>query len=594
MRFRTTAAAFLTLLSSHALAYDATKASRYASPDMYRPNVDRLIINGAGSTGPIDGMSATPAGGSETRTIAGWLGDVTGALAYVPTLSAKLTLAKWLDVPARPQWWGAACDGATIDTTALQSAVTGSASAGLRLRVTGTCVTARLNVPSAAQIDAVQSGGLKLTGTTGPILLIAPNADNVLISGLTFDWSSIGDANADLPAAAIGQTVGGNGGRVVIENNRFKALSLATSANNHAVMLNGANARIIGNYVEGTAGDTLNVNGGYTVFSNNYVGRSGDGCIAFNNSARGVAVGNILNKCTLGVGVGPMGTSAITDHQQSLIIVGNTIEGANLGVNMGWYAYENREGPINWTIANNVFRNSKQAGVAYDGRALGWVTNGAITGNTFTGTGATDFDGTQGSNASDIRLSNASGVTITGNRLSAPRGATTKRAFYLIGSRNVTATGNSIDGSLDVNANSNTTSANVNRYDFVFDLLESQGANITGNQASNAGMFVKLDMSAAGGVYNTIISDNQALDMNVQGINLQKDGSGFVITNNILRATSWGIYLPSTAADFAITSNIIASVNNQAIAAPGGTSTLTNYVVTNNPHGSGTVPSGMN
>ncbi|WP_020094962.1 hypothetical protein [Methylobacterium sp. 285MFTsu5.1] len=86
MRFRTTLAAFLTLLSSHALAYDATKASRYASPDMYRPNVDRIILNGPGSTGDVSGMSVTPNASAPAQSLSRMLYAPTfGGTAAAPT-----------------------------------------------------------------------------------------------------------------------------------------------------------------------------------------------------------------------------------------------------------------------------------------------------------------------------------------------------------------------------------------------------------------------------------------------------------------------------------------------------------------------------
>ena len=70
MRFRLFAAlAATTALSGHAVAYDATKASRYASPDMYRPNVDRVIINGSGSTGDVSAMSVLPQGAGSSMAL---------------------------------------------------------------------------------------------------------------------------------------------------------------------------------------------------------------------------------------------------------------------------------------------------------------------------------------------------------------------------------------------------------------------------------------------------------------------------------------------------------------------------------------------
>ncbi|MGU3467607.1 hypothetical protein ACLBXO_22425 [Methylobacterium sp. C33D] len=43
------------LIAAPAVAYDASKAPRYASPDMYRPNVDTVIVQGGASTGGVSG-----------------------------------------------------------------------------------------------------------------------------------------------------------------------------------------------------------------------------------------------------------------------------------------------------------------------------------------------------------------------------------------------------------------------------------------------------------------------------------------------------------------------------------------------------------
>ncbi|WP_331326208.1 hypothetical protein [Methylobacterium fujisawaense] len=190
MRFCTSTAALLALLTSHAFAFDETNANRYPSPDMYRPNVDRLIINGPGSTGPVDGMSVTPADGSETRTLSGWLGDLSGALTYVPTLGAKLTLAQWLYVPALPQWWGAACDGVKDDTAALKAwlaALSPTQSGALRA---GSCrFTAPIQVQMKSRTTVSGSGGhtsvLLYDGTSTTSDIITIGNGSTPITGLS-------------------------------------------------------------------------------------------------------------------------------------------------------------------------------------------------------------------------------------------------------------------------------------------------------------------------------------------------------------------------------------------------------------------------
>ncbi|MGU3417785.1 hypothetical protein [Methylobacterium sp. D54C] len=95
---RPAVAALAALLSGHALAFDADQARRYPSPDLYRPNVDSLILRGTGSQGPADGFSVTlPGGGAVTL----------GALAHPVT---SPLLAKFRAVVATYEDYAAAGD----------------------------------------------------------------------------------------------------------------------------------------------------------------------------------------------------------------------------------------------------------------------------------------------------------------------------------------------------------------------------------------------------------------------------------------------------------------------------------------------------
>jgi len=57
MRFRLIIAAILSLLPSLAGAYDPARAPGYGSPDMYRPNMDSVILRGNNSRGQAGGLS---------------------------------------------------------------------------------------------------------------------------------------------------------------------------------------------------------------------------------------------------------------------------------------------------------------------------------------------------------------------------------------------------------------------------------------------------------------------------------------------------------------------------------------------------------
>lgn len=75
MRFRLLAALAALLTAGPSTAYDVKQAPHYASPDMYRPNVDRIIVNGAGSTGDVSTMNVTPSAGAATKTLARLIAD---------------------------------------------------------------------------------------------------------------------------------------------------------------------------------------------------------------------------------------------------------------------------------------------------------------------------------------------------------------------------------------------------------------------------------------------------------------------------------------------------------------------------------------
>ncbi|SFT11875.1 right-handed parallel beta-helix repeat-containing protein [Methylobacterium sp. yr668] len=525
----------------------------------------------------------TPSGGAQSKSLADWLGDLSGALTYVPTLSAKLTLAKWLDAPARPQWWGAACDGVTDDTGACQAAITGATAAGLRLRLTGTCSTRTLSVPSSAQIDAVQSGGFKLAGAVGPILSLAAGADNVLIEGLLFDHTSIGTASGDAATSAIAQAVGGGGGRVVIRNNRFKALAVYP-ANNHALILNGATAVVSGNYAEGTGGDTYNFNGGYAHVTSNFVGYSGDGGIAFNNGARGVVVGNTLVRCTLGFGAGPEGGSGDADQIQSMIFANNTLEGCSYGVNMGWFAYAGRAGPVNWAIANNVFRNTKNVAINYDGHAPGFVANGAITGNVIWRTGSATFDGSKGATPIDIRLVNAGGVTVAANTLRDSLGVARAAAIYAQGSPNIAITGNAIAQS------------GANQYDTGIFLYDTQFSTVSANIVNGALNGIKLDQSATAD-YVASITGNNLITILYAGVTVGGSGGNFQVNGNMMTSVgspgtpTAGVVIGAANGNFSVQDNLIRWASGVAISDPPGRA-WANWLIAGNNTGGGSIPAG--
>jgi hypothetical protein len=67
-------------IASHAMAFDPTKANRYPSPDMYRPNVDGVILRGNSSSGPADGFTVTTNGVTRSLNNALQLGGGAGTV----------------------------------------------------------------------------------------------------------------------------------------------------------------------------------------------------------------------------------------------------------------------------------------------------------------------------------------------------------------------------------------------------------------------------------------------------------------------------------------------------------------------------------
>ncbi|XYD07419.1 hypothetical protein R1A27_20125 [Methylobacterium sp. NMS12] len=59
MRLRTLIVAYTALCSGQALAYDASKATTYVSPDMNNAQANSITLHGPGSKGPVDLMSVT-------------------------------------------------------------------------------------------------------------------------------------------------------------------------------------------------------------------------------------------------------------------------------------------------------------------------------------------------------------------------------------------------------------------------------------------------------------------------------------------------------------------------------------------------------
>jgi hypothetical protein len=168
------------------------------------------------------------------------------------------------------------------------------------------------------------------------------------------------------------------------------------------------------NYCPKCGGDIYNFNGGYNSVVGNVAMNGGDGGIAFNNGAYGEIVGNTIFKCGLGIGAGPQGT---TVNPQSLFTIScNNIDSCEQGINMGWFGYAGREGPINVAISGNSITRCRQIAITYNGNSTATVSKYlSITGNVIGPMGTADFNGITDPSAFGITLDYAPDSVVSGN-----------------------------------------------------------------------------------------------------------------------------------------------------------------------------------
>ena len=133
--------------------------------------------------GDLANSLLTPQGGTQ-GALGALLGDLSGLLYYVPTISAKVTLANLFDVPISPRWWGAKCDGTTDDTAALTTWANLTATTPGYYRVpAGNCIfksTLTINAIPGVQFGGAGAYASKLTyagaSTTVDLLVIGGSA----------------------------------------------------------------------------------------------------------------------------------------------------------------------------------------------------------------------------------------------------------------------------------------------------------------------------------------------------------------------------------------------------------------------------------
>lgn len=129
------------------LAPSLAVAKENSSPDKWAKNND------------ISTATSQSAGSTTSDTHSAWLGDLSGLLYYVPTITAKVTLANLVNVPASPTWFGGKCDGqgGTDNAAAINAAL----ATGLAVSLpAGDCrLTAGLVSQATGQIARGQGPG---------------------------------------------------------------------------------------------------------------------------------------------------------------------------------------------------------------------------------------------------------------------------------------------------------------------------------------------------------------------------------------------------------------------------------------------------
>ncbi|PYD60393.1 hypothetical protein CFR72_15815 [Gluconacetobacter entanii] len=365
------------------------------------------------------------------------------------------------------------CDGKTDNTLSLQKVINELVKSGEILEIHGNCVVDSLFIPSHSHITG--SGNASITESKASkryLINLQGGIRDTIIENLTFD-----NANAPLTGSStIYMPAGGRAIGLSIINNRFINIPKYETTKNqagHAIELTGSNSTFIEkNIIEQSSGDTIQVNDGYFIVRDNYVANSGDGCIAFNNGARGQILGNTLYKCNLGVGAGPEGSQSDKDINQSISISNNIFESCLWGINMGWFAYPGRSGPVNWQVSGNTFRDSGKRGVEYDGYSDKALVNGTISGNSFYGTGSSAYDGVT-YDGKDVVLNNSSVISITGNTILNPKGIEKSQIAI------------KINNSRYFSVNGNVIYDEYGKYKYYIDASNSKFGNIVGNTTSS-------------------------------------------------------------------------------------------------------------
>jgi parallel beta-helix repeat protein len=311
--------------------------------------------------------------------------------------------------------YGAVGDGVTDDTVAVQAAINyiNTSGGGTVIFPLGVYACQALTVYSYTTLQGL-GGTIKTFGNPNRQILLVGNSLNISILNIKFD--SPGLLIGSNPEAGVIKDLG-NATSLRIQNCSFYNIPTTQGQRMTAVQLDAISSIVSYNYVDQCGGDCLNFNSaGYNVVMGNIIAAGNDGGIAFNNGARGAIVGNSVRKCSLGVGSGPTGTT--TSTFTSFVVANNEFDACDYGVQMGWYGYAGREGPVNVKIVGNTMTRCRSAGISYNGNNS--ATNNKfieMTGNVIADMGTADYNGTTNANANGIEMSYCQASNVTGNTI---------------------------------------------------------------------------------------------------------------------------------------------------------------------------------
>lgn len=404
--------------------------------------------------------------------------------------------------------YGATGNGIVDDTNSVQSAINSIFSNGGGNLIFPKGIYKLKEITLRSNITLMGENGSKIL-TSGQIpyqITFDSNSKNINICNLTFSSPGIDPSLCANNESSVIRDLGGCK-NIRVENCSFYDIPTSKGQRYHASILNSENNYFVNNYSEQCGGDTFNFNNGYNVVTGNIIKNCGDGGIAFNNGAQGIISNNLIYKCNLGIGAGPEGT--IDNQYHTLTISGNEISSCDMAINMGWFGYKGREGPINATITGNTITKTKRVAIGYWGNPSSQKQKYLnISSNTINYIGTSDYDGTADPNSTGIVLCDASGFVLASNIIS-----------------NCSNTAVSIKNSIKNTINGNTISDCKNGI-----IFESYADTII---SSNRISFIKNTCLSI--TTNSSVIGNQFSDC-VTGINIQNNSKNYNISNNLFVA----------------------------------------------------------